>query len=380
MQMNRRLFFGLTGGALAATAQTNVLDRTATADRWVKFFGDGLWLSPSAQMQVLSKLMQDGKIESDFYCKGGTVAKLESRMASLLGKEAAIFLPTGTMANRLALQVLAGNRRRILLLRESHTFNDEGDGPQLLSGDSLVPLAPGKATFTLEEVKAEMARFSGGPGPVPVGVIAMECPVRRQEGRLFDFAEMQAISSFARENKIGMHLDGARLLIASCYSGISPERYAALFDTVYISLYKYLNAMSGAILAGSRNVIEQISELRQVSGGMIYDVWPQASLALYHLDSFQDRFAKAIARAEELVRLLQKNPRFHIEKIPGGTNIAYLHVDVEDAKLWAKRLLNLNIAFFPPEGSQTKVLFMTNETLFRQPVEILSSSLISALS
>src|SRR5436305_14179036 len=186
----------------------------------------------------------------DDYSRDGVVAKLEARMAELLGKEAAMFMPTGTLANHLALRLLARNGRRVLVQRESHLYCDEGDGAQQLSGLNLVPLAAGRAGFTLEEVLAEAAAPADARVAIPVGAISIETPVRRMDGAGFDFAEMRRIAGFAREHGLGLHLDGARLLIESAYTGVAPAAYAALFDTVYVSLYKYLNAAAGPVLAG----------------------------------------------------------------------------------------------------------------------------------
>ena len=168
----------------------------------------------------------------------------------------AVYLPTGTLANHLALRRLARDGRRVLVQQESHVYNDEGDCAQQLSGLTLVPLAPGRATFTLADVEAELRRVETGRVHTAVGAISIELPVRRIMGEVFDFAEMQKITAFARERRIGLHLDGARLFLASAYTGISPATCAALFDTVYVSLYKYFNAASGAILAGPRHLLE----------------------------------------------------------------------------------------------------------------------------
>src|SRR5207248_10313447 len=136
--------------------------------------------------------------------------------------------------------------RRVLVQRESHIYNDTGDCAQELSGLTLIPLAAERASFTLAEVEAEIARLPGARVATPVGVISIESPVRRLQGQVFDFAEMQRITAFAREHRIGLHLDGARIFLASAYTGIPPASYAALFDIVYVSLYKYFNAAAGA--------------------------------------------------------------------------------------------------------------------------------------
>src|ERR1700738_2576982 len=200
------------------------------------FRSDGLALSPAEYSRLLVRLAEERGIAADEFSREGIVAELEERMAALLGKEMALFLPSGTLANHLALRVLATRGRRVLVQRESHIYNDTGDCTQELSGLTLLPLAPQRATFTLAEVKAEVARAEEGRVSTPVGVISIESPVRRVLGGGFDFAEMQRIAAFAQERRIGLHLDGARIFLASAYTGIAPARYAALFDTVYVSL------------------------------------------------------------------------------------------------------------------------------------------------
>jgi threonine aldolase len=330
----------------------------------ILFVLDGILLRAPDQAALLTKLAAAGRAEPDFYGRGGVVSELEKTMATLLGKERATFLPTGTMANRLALQVLAGEKRRVLVSRECHTFNDEGDGPQRLSGLSLVPLAPGKATFTVDDIKAELQRF--GDGALPPGAIALECPVRRKQGQIFDYAAMKRISAYARDQRIGLHLDGARLQIACAYSGVSPAQYAALVDTVYVSLYKYLNAPGGAVLAGSNDVIERVVKLRHGSGGGVYAAWPQAAIALHYLDGFERRFADAVRRGEELFSLLAKDRRFRIERVPAGTNIAFLHASAsaEAVRAWTRRLGDKGI--FVSQTADTIVQLNVNETILRR--------------
>src|SRR5438445_5376826 len=110
------------------------------------------------------------------YLNGGAVEELEKVFQNLLGKERAIFLPTGTLANQLAVRELAGDKRRVIAQQESHLYCDENDGAQLLSGLNLIPLASGRATFTLEEVAHAVDRSAGPPYPAPVGAISIESP------------------------------------------------------------------------------------------------------------------------------------------------------------------------------------------------------------
>src|SRR5271166_4292504 len=108
-------------------------------------------------------------IEADDYSLGGVVAKLEQSVAAALGKETAVWLSTGTLANHLAVRLLAGEKRRVIVQHECHLFNDCGDCCQTLSGLNLIPLAPAKATFTVEDLERETDRSASGRVSVPIG-------------------------------------------------------------------------------------------------------------------------------------------------------------------------------------------------------------------
>ena len=167
-------------------------------------------------------------------------------------------------------------------------------------------------------VEAELRRVETGRVHTAVGAISIELPVRRIMGEVFDFAEMQKIAAFARERRIGLHLDGARLFLASAYTGISPATCAALFDTVYVSLYKYFNAASGAILAGPRHLLENLYHERRMFGGGLQQVWPDAAVALHYLNGFPDRYARAVAAADALFVALGQHPRCQVARRPAG--------------------------------------------------------------
>ena len=123
----------------------------------VQFRSDGLGLSPAQYARLLAEIAERRGIDIDDYSRGGVVAELEERMAALLGKEAAIFLPTGTLANHLAVRLLAGARAAGAGAAGKPSWNDEGDCATHLSGLTLVPLAPGRATITLAEIKEAVA-------------------------------------------------------------------------------------------------------------------------------------------------------------------------------------------------------------------------------
>jgi len=286
--------------------------------------GDGIHHTPSEYAALLQEL--SSTIEPDEYSIGGVVTRLEQSVAKALGKETAVWVATGTLANHLAVRLLAGEKRRVLVQQECHLFNDCGDCCQTLSGLHLVPLAPGKATFTVDELEGETRRSASGRVAVPIGAVQIETPVRRKFGETFDFEEMKRVSAWAREHKIGLHLDGARLYIAAAYSGIPVREYAALFDTVYVSMYKYFNAASGAILAGPRSLLDNLFHTRRMFGNGLCQVWPFAAVAQHFFEGFPERYARAVATSEKVIGALQSDSRFSVTRVPHGTNIFFLRV------------------------------------------------------
>src|SRR5438034_202970 len=169
----------------------------------------------------------------------------------------------------------------------------------------------------------------------------------RMAGQAFDFAEMRRIAGLAREHDIGLHLDGARLLIEAVYTGIAPADYAMLFDTVYVSLYKYLNAAAGAVLAGPRALLDGLYHQRRMFGGGLPHVWPYAAVALYCLDGFAERFAEAAAASEPLIDALRDHRRVSAERPSNATNVTLLKITGEAAAAFPQRLLECGIAIRP---------------------------------
>jgi threonine aldolase len=191
---------------------------------------------------------------------------------------------------------------------------------------------------------------------------------------------MNKICAFARAKRIGTHLDGARLFLASAYTGILPTEYAALFDTVYVSIYKYFNAPFGAILSGPSSLMAKVETLRHQFGSLIYQGWESAALAMHYFDGFSQRYQMAVSNGEKLFQLLERSGKFRIERIPSGTNISRLRLASGGILDQLRELLaEAQIRIGAAKGA-TLTTIMINETINRRPVEDIASAFIGSVA
>lgn len=381
--MDRRRFLGVTGAAaaspmLAALGTPAVANATATLSKRVSFASDGLGLSPAEYAALLGEIVAEDGFEPDYYSRGGVIRDLERKFATLLGKDDAIYLPTGTLANHLAVRKLAGNDRRVLVQAESHLYNDSGDCAQTLSGLNLVPLAEGGSTLPADEVERWLRRSDSGRVETRVGVIAIESPVRRRHHELADFDELRRVSRLARERGIRLHLDGARMFNLPLHSGRSLHDYSALFDTVYVSLWKHFNAGSGAILAGDAGFIDGLYHQRRMFGGALPHAWPAAAVALQFVDGYLEDYANSWQIADRLIALLQDDSRFSFEKLPNGTSRFFMTATGVAPDLLRERLATQGVVLSRGHPDTGRFAMEVNASLLRVPAETLAGKFINA--
>jgi len=339
------------------------------AEGAVVFRGDGDPRTPADTLRHLAEL--DGPaIEADSYSRGGVVEMLECRFAEMLGKESAVFMPTGTLANHLAIRQLCGTKRRAIVQEQSHLYNDSGDCATRLSGITLVPLAPGRPSFTVEELEEAVERTGDARVATPIGAVMVESPVRRQSGQVVPFDQMAAITDFCRDRGYGTHLDGARLYMMSAATGVSPKEYAALFDTVYVSLYKYFSAPFGAILAGTSEFTKDLYHERRMFGGGLSSSYLAAALALKGSEGFESRFAAAMERAKELFAGLDTLEGITIERFRNGSNMfpATLGPGV-DATRFVAALRTRSVFVYADDDEPSRVPLTVNPTILKRPAD-----------
>jgi len=336
-----------------------------TSKTAVNFIYDGLALSPQEYLEKLNEINKKKPIEPDFYGSGGTTKLIEEEFAKITGKEKAIFLPTGTMANQLAIKLLNENNTKVIVPENSHIFRDEADAAQSVHNKRLIPVGKGKSYFDITDLKNEIDYtnnnevFKSG-----LGTVVIENPVRRADGTFVPIDVIKNISKYCKENNYKMHLDGARIHIASAFNKISLLEYASYFDTVYISLYKYLNAAGGAMLCGDAKIIDQISHQIKILGGTIYKSWNYTSMALHYLEGINERWSEVVMKSEKLITALNQLNGISITGFNNGTNIYALTLsnDISLKKL-AVFLYNEHNIWLGRANDKGIVKFTVNESL-----------------
>lgn len=383
--MDRRQFLAASG--LAAATPTFALSRGGKRAsggggelfKSVDLISDGLALSPREYAALLQEATVSGALAADNYSNGGLVEQVEAKFAQLLGKEAAMFVPTGTLANHLAIRKLAGNDRRMLVQAESHFYNDSGDCAETLSGLNLIPLAAGRSTLDLADVKHWVERSAGGRVAMKAGVISIESPVRRKDHEMVDFGELERVCRYAREQGIRLHLDGARLFNLPLHSGKSVREYAALFDTVFVSLWKHFNGSYGAILAGDADFIEGLYHTRRMFGGSLPQAWPGVATVMKYADRYEDDYAMSWRVADRWIALLEADGRFKAEKLANGTCKFYLTATGVAPDVLRERLGKRGITLARPRPGTQAHPVQVNPTLLRTSPESLARAFIEAM-
>jgi threonine aldolase len=190
---------------------------------------------------------------------------------------------------------------------------------------------------------------------------------------------MKRLSAFARERGIGLHLDGARLFMASAFSGVQPAEYASLFDTVYLSLWKCFNAMNGAVLAGPAAVIDGLFHVRRMFGGALWNAWAFAAVARHYAEGFLERYGRAVRVSEDFARALQGPLR--VERIPGGSHLFYVRAPGADLARARQRLAADGIHAPEPtvQANEPALLLGVNESWTRTTGAALAEAFQRAL-
>lgn len=247
-----------------------------------------------------------------------TTLRLEERTAQLLGKEAAVFLPTGTMCNEIAIRAHTQPGDEVICERSSHIVVMEGGGPAALSGVMINGLDGERGRFTADQLRAALRPASRY---MPRSrMAAVEQTANLAGGTVWPVGELDEVAAAAREAGLVTHMDGARLLNAVTATGVAADRYARDMDSVWLDLTKGLGAPVGAVLAGSGDFIERAWRWKQQWGGAMRQSGVLAAMGIYALDNNVERLADDHRRAARIGEALA-GMRLAAETAPVETNI-----------------------------------------------------------
>ena len=249
-----------------------------------------------------------------------TVNALQERVAELLGHEAALFLPSGTMCNQIGIRLHTRPGDEVILERFSHPIIAEAGGPAAHAGVMMQPLDGSGGMFTGDQVRAAL-RTRGNRYEPRSALVCVEQTTNYGGGRVWPLSQIQDVLGVAAENGLATHLDGARLMNAVVASGVSAADYASGFSTAWLDFSKGLGAPLGACLAGSADLIEQAWRFKQMMGGSLRQAGVVAAAGLYALDHNVERLAEDHENARVLAEGLAELPGATIDPSKVDTNI-----------------------------------------------------------
>jgi threonine aldolase len=273
---------------------------------------------------AMRKRMAEAEVGDDVYGEDPTINALQKKVAVILGKEEAIFVPSGTMANQLSIKAHTQPGDEVILEATSHPFNFEGGAGAVLSGVQFSCLNGVRGILECSQIEEAIRPFDHH---FPVSrLICLENTHNRGGGTVYPLKNILEISKLAKARGLLVHLDGARLWNASAASGIKPKEYARWADSVSVCLSKGLGAPVGSLVAGSANFIDRVHRFRKMLGGGMRQAGILAAAGLYALDYHRDRLKEDHEKAKRLAMGLSELKGVAINPEDTETNIVIFDV------------------------------------------------------
>lgn len=290
------------------------------ADQLINLYSD-TQTQPSPAMR---QAMAEAPVGDEQRGKDPSVNRLCEMTAELLDKEAAVFLPSGTMCNQLAIHIHCRPGEEIIAHRSAHILNSEGGGTAAFSGVQIQGLDGPGGKFSVEAARAAL-RPKDRYHP-QTRMIAIEQTANMGGGTVWPLAEIDALGRLAEQHGLAYHMDGARLMNAAVAAGVPAREFAAPFDSVWIDLSKGLGCPVGAVLAGSSEFIEEAWRLKQRIGGAMRQAGIIAAAGIYALEHNVDRLAEDHANARFLAESLRNLPGIWVDPDAVESNIVFFDV------------------------------------------------------
>ena len=320
----------------------------------------------------MRRAMMAAPVGDDVLGDDPTVSALEAYVAELLGKEAAVYMPSGTMTNQVALRVHTQPSDEIILEAEAHIYYYEGGGPAALSGVSCRLLPGAGGVFSAAAV--EQALRPHDPHFPRTQLVCVENTHNRSGGRIFPLETIQEIAEVCAQKDLRLHLDGARFWNACVATGISEADYAAPFDTLSVCFSKGLGAPVGSALVGSTEMMAKARRFRKLFGGGMRQAGIIAAGALYALEKQRDRLTEDHDNAQLLAQGLQNMAGIEVDLASVQTNIVNFDLPGHSAAEVAKGLAQRDVAVLAtgPHRIRAVTNLMVNRAQMEQVLEAIA--------
>lgn len=273
---------------------------------------------PTSQMR---QVMANAEVGDDVLGDDPTVIRLQEKLAALLGKDAACFVPTGTMANQTAIRAQTEPGDEVIAHADSHIIHYETGGPAALSGVMIRPLSGRNGLFEPDDVHA--AAPANSVHAPHSQLLIVENTHNRGGGAIWPIELVERVTRAGREHDLKLHLDGARLWNACVATAIKPSEYAKHFDTVSCCFSKGLGCPAGSAVAGDRKTIARVARFRKMFGGTMRQSGVLAAAAIYALDHHRERLADDHANAKRLAMGLADVPGLELDPADVETNMVF---------------------------------------------------------
>ncbi len=270
----------------------------------------------------MRKAMAEAEVGDDVYGEDPTINALQEQVAGMFGKEAALFVPTGTMGNQICLKAHTQPGDEVIVHPWAHIVRAESGAGAALSGVQFRPVGDPDGSMDPAEVEASI-QSGENPHHAPTRLICMENTHNFCGGSVVPVENLEALAAVASKHKVAMHLDGARVLNAAVALDVRPDRIAAQFDSGTLCFSKGLGAPAGSIIYGTKAFVARCLRYRKMFGGGMRQVGVLAAAARYALEHHVSKLAEDHAHARALAEAIRDNPHLDLPKGMPDTNIVF---------------------------------------------------------
>ena len=292
--------------------------------------------------QAMMQAIINAEVGDDVYKEDPTANKLEKKLAEMFGMDAALFFPTGSMANQAAIKMHTQPGEQLIADKWAHVYNYEGGGVSFNSGVSCKLLDGDRGMITAAQVEENINPPDFYHSPL-TSLVCLENTTNKGGGACYDFSDIEEIRKICDKNNLGFHLDGARIWNALVAKREDPKKYGKTFDTISVCLSKGLGTPMGSVLIGKKEIMQKAMRVRKVLGGGMRQIGFMAAAGIYALDNHLERLSEDHKKASEIAALLSQQD--YVKGVePTETNIVifYLSEHISEEK-FMHDLLQKNI-------------------------------------